>query len=458
MVRSDGTIRSQASVKEHQFKTKNYFHPTFCDHCGALLVGLAKQGIKCSVCKINVHEKCRRAVGSCITEVKEKHGRIKIKLEIDRVSGHSLLLINLRGLENLPAMDIGGTSDPYCVIRLEPQPKIKVKLKTEVFTKNLNPTINESYTVDLSRVGLDLKNQNHLKTRIVIDVFDHDTIGKNDFIGRSSWSLAEVKTSSLDGVFKLLSRRVGEKMNQVINYTDVDNLISKLNFQNDHANNNGLNIADFELKSIIGRGNFGIVFKAERSSTDNQQEVVALKCISKAMIKSDVDVEAIQSEKRVLKILQPCPFIVTISSTFQTDQYLILVTDFCPGGDLANQITKKEDEVFSREEMQFFGAQIALALEYCHSKKIIYRDLKLENLVMKKNGYIQLIDFGLSKDVSKSNERAQTYCGTLDYMAPEIYAELSYGYAVDYWSFGILLFEMAFSMRPFTGNVIRREN
>ena len=77
---------------------------------------------------------------------------------------------------------------------------------------------------------------------------------------------------------------------------------------------------------------------------------------------------------------------------------------------------------------------------------------------MKKNGYIQLIDFGLSKDVSKSNERAQTYCGTLDYMAPEIYAELSYGYAVDYWSFGILLFEMAFSMRPFTGNVIRNEN
>ena len=411
------------------------------------------------MCKINVHEKCRRAAGSCITEVKEKHGRIKIKLEIDRVSGHSLLMINLRSLENLPAMDIGGTSDPYCVIRLEPQPKIKVKLKTEVYTKNLNPTINESYTVDLSRVGLDLKLENHLKTRIVIDVYDHDTIGKNDFIGRSSWSLGEVKTSSLDGVFKLLNRSVGEKMNQVINYADVDNLISKLNFQNDQANNNGLNINDFQLKSIIGRGNFGIVFKAEKSGqSENDSGVVALKCISKAMIKSDVDVEAIQSEKRVLKILQPCPFIVTISSTFQTDQYLILVTDFCPGGDLANQITKKMDEIFSQEEIQFFGAQIALALEYCHSKKIIYRDLKLENLVMKKNGYIQLIDFGLSKDVSKSNERAQTYCGTLDYMAPEIYAELPYGYAVDYWSFGILLFEMAFSMRPFTGNVIRNQN
>ena len=121
---------------------------------------------------------------------------------------------------------------------------------------------------------------------------------------------------------------------------------------------------------------------------------------------------------------------------------------------LKNLIFSRPDEVYEEHEIRFFAAQLILALKFIHSHKIIYRDLKLENIVMNDDGFIQLIDFGLSKNVLNDNDRAFTYCGTLEYMAPEIYACFPYTYSVDYWALGIVLFEMAYSMRPFTGEYI----
>ena len=173
MVRSDGTIRNVRQKKEHEFKQKTYYFPTFCDHCGSLLVGVSKQGYQCSVCKINVHANCMKSVGSCASDSKEPYGRVIVKFDYFTQNRQQIIQIDVIGCENLPAMDVGGTSDPYCVLKIDPQPeKSKWKKKTKVITKNLNPVFkNETFTLNLTSLAL-----RDLTSRITIDVFDHDTI------------------------------------------------------------------------------------------------------------------------------------------------------------------------------------------------------------------------------------------------------------------------------------------
>lgn len=457
MVRSDGTIRNMRKKREHDFKPKTYYFPTFCDHCGALLVGVQKQGHQCSHCKMNVHEKCIKSVGDCAEDHKEPYGRIIIKLDYYVYNGKHLVQIDITGCENLPAMDVGGTSDPYCVLRLEPQPKSKWKKKTKIITRDLNPTFNESFTANLTQLAV-----SDMQTRITVDVWDHDTVGHDDFIGRSSWSLDEIKRNSpVDGIFRLLKHSQGSKMNHLVQHSKERQ--AALAQQLNASPSDDSKLSQYKLQHVIGRGNFGIVF----AGWDPCGQLVALKCISKAIIKDYVDVEALKAEKASLKQLIECPFVVDLLSTFNTSSYLTFVTSFSAGGDLNHIMLQRlfclyfphnltiflirPDEVYEENEIRFFAAQLILALKCIHGHKIIYRDLKLENIVMNNDGYIQLIDFGLSKNVSADKDRAFTYCGTLEYMAPEIYACFPYTYSVDYWALGIVLFEMAYSMRPFTG-------
>ena len=132
-----------------------------------------KSGHQCAICKINVHTNCIKSLGSCIQDSKEPYGRIIVKLDYFSQNGQQLVQIDVLGCENLPAMDVGGTSDPYCVLRIDPQPKkSKWKKKTKVITKNLNPVFkNETFTLNLTNLMI-----RDLTSRVTIDVFDHDTI------------------------------------------------------------------------------------------------------------------------------------------------------------------------------------------------------------------------------------------------------------------------------------------
>ena len=132
-----------------------------------------QSGHQCSLCRINVHTNCIRSVGGCVQDSKEPYGRIIVKLDSFNQNGQQLVQIDILGCLNLPAMDVGGTSDPYCVLRIDPQPeKSKWKKKTKVITKNLNPVFkNETFTLNLTNLMV-----RDLTSRITIDVFDHDTI------------------------------------------------------------------------------------------------------------------------------------------------------------------------------------------------------------------------------------------------------------------------------------------
>ena len=203
-------------------------------------------------------------------------------------------------------------------------------------------------------------------------------------------------------------------------------------------------VDSFEILKLIGIGSFGKVYLSSQNSTG---ELCALKVLKKEWIIKRNQVNNIRLECRLLGSLKH-PFIVGMKAALQSKENLYLVLDYCPGGDLFFHLGKLHK--LSEERARFYTAEIVLAISHIHSIDVIYRDLKPENLLLDDQGHIRLTDFGLSKEgVSNSSSGASTYCGTPEYLAPEIIDSRGHGKAVDWWSLGILLYEMLTSLPPF---------
>jgi serine/threonine protein kinase len=202
-------------------------------------------------------------------------------------------------------------------------------------------------------------------------------------------------------------------------------------------------LKDFNLLKVIGKGSFGKVMLVLKKD-DNR--IYAMKVLQKDSVIKRNQVEHTQTERNVLEYIRH-PFIVTLRFAFQTKQKLYFVLDYCPGGELFFHLGRAGR--FSEHRGRFYAAQIVLALEYLHSKGIVYRDLKPENVLLDAEGHIALTDFGLSKEGIQDNVSAHSFCGTPEYLAPEILTREGHGRAADWWSLGALLFEMLTGMPPF---------
>nr|XP_005991788.1 PREDICTED: protein kinase C delta type isoform X2 [Latimeria chalumnae] len=334
----------------HRFKTYNYMSPTFCDHCGSLLWGLVKQGLKCEECGMNVHHKCRTKVA------------------------------NLCGINR--------------------------KLMAEALAQ-----ISQKSTSRKSDSGL-----------------GDSAIGiYQDF--KSKEPAIPGADSSFDGPYEKLWEGTTPRPTSRIS------TLSKLTMDN------------FTFQKVLGKGSFGKVMLAELKG---KNEFFAVKALKKDVVLIDDDVECTMVEKRVLALAWENPFLTHLYCTFQTKEHLFFVMEYLNGGDLMFHIQDKGR--FELYRAMFYAAETVCGLQFLHSKGIIYRDLKLDNVMLDRDGHIKIADFGMCKENVFGDIRATTFCGTPDYIAPEILLGQKYTFSVDWWSFGVLLYEMLIGQSPFHGD------
>ncbi|CAI9572500.1 unnamed protein product [Staurois parvus] len=329
----------------HRFKTYNYKSPTFCDHCGSLLWGLVKQGLKCDECAMNVHHKCQTKVA------------------------------NLCGINQ--------------------------KLLAEA----------------LNQVSM-LCNQ---------------------------FQLSDILRGFREPAYKLEFNT----MKQNASYNQYDKLWEGSSPQpaRGPSISSRVSVENFTFHKVLGKGSFGKVLLAE---VKGKNEFFAVKALKKDVVLIDDDVECTMVEKRVLALAWDNPFLTHIYCTFQTKEHLFFVMEFLNGGDLMFHIQDKGR--FDLFRATFYASEIICGLQFLHSKGIIYRDLKLDNVMLDRDGHIKIADFGMCKENVIDENKASTFCGTPDYIAPEILHGHKYTFSVDWWSFGVLLYEMLIGQSPFHGD------
>ncbi|NWW95381.1 KPCD kinase, partial [Rhynochetos jubatus] len=316
----------------HRFKVYNYMSPTFCDHCGSLLWGLVKQGLKCEECGMNVHHKCQKKVA------------------------------NLCGINQ--------------------------KLLAEALNQVSQKSTRRSDSGSVESVGIyqdfDKKPRAHGDT--TADSSEYDKLWEGRTAPRTS-------------------RRK-------------------------------FNIDSFTFHKVLGKGSFGKVLLAELKG---KNEFFAIKALKKDVVLIDDDVECTMVEKRVLALAWEYPFLTHLYCTFQTKDHLFFVMEFLNGGDLMFHMQDKGRFDLYRATTKTTG--LASKLNFVVSNAFC-RDLKLDNVMLDKEGHIKIADFGMCKENVVGDNKASTFCGTPDYIAPEILQGLRYTFSVDWWSFGVLLYEM----------------
>jgi protein-serine/threonine kinase len=276
-------------------------------------------------------------------------------------------------------------------------------------------------------------------SRVNITVYDRSSAAE-EFLGHVDLeaNLSESDNAPLKGWFSLRGRNNTES-----GFPGEINV--EITFQRTEKKHYGPE--DFQLLKLIGKGTFGQVFQVRKKDT---KRIYAMKVLQKKVIVQKKEVAHTVGERNILvrTAMTDSPFIVGLKFSFQTPTDLYLVTDYMSGGELFWHLQKEGR--FDEKRAKFYIAELILALQHLHMHDIVYRDLKPENILLDANGHIALCDFGLSKANLTKNATTNTFCGTTEYLAPEVLLdEAGYTKMVDFWSLGVLVFEMCCGWSPF---------
>lgn len=272
-----------------------------------------------------------------------------------------------------------------------------------------------------------------------MSVYDHTANGE-EFLGHVNFEAPREKETPVRGWFPLKGH-----VNTVAENAPTGEVYVEALYQRTEKKHYGP--SDFEILKLIGKGTFGQVYQVRKRDT---QRIYAMKVLQKKVIVQKKEVAHTVGERNILvrTATSDSPFIVGLKFSFQTPSELYLVTDYMSGGELFWHLQKEGR--FDERRAKFYIAELILAIQHLHNNDIVYRDLKPENILLDANGHIALCDFGLSKANLTKNDTTNTFCGTTEYLAPEVLLDESgYTKMVDFWSLGVLVFEMCCGWSPF---------
>ncbi|KAG6041618.1 hypothetical protein E4U41_003231 [Claviceps citrina] len=272
-----------------------------------------------------------------------------------------------------------------------------------------------------------------------ISVYDHSAAGE-EFLGHVDFQAGRDADGAVKGWFPLRGHADTDAENAPTGEIYVEAIYQR-------SEKKHFGPSDFEILKLIGKGTFGQVYQVRKKDT---QRIYAMKVLQKKVIVQKKEVAHTVGERNILvrTATSDSPFIVGLKFSFQTPSELYLVTDYMSGGELFWHLQKEGR--FDERRAKFYIAELILAIQHLHNNDIVYRDLKPENILLDANGHIALCDFGLSKANLTKNDTTNTFCGTTEYLAPEVLLDESgYTKMVDFWSLGVLVFEMCCGWSPF---------
>lgn len=423
----------------HAFKEHFFKKPTFCDHCGSFIYGLYKQGLLCvhEHCGISVHYKCKKNVpNNCGVDQKQlAETLLAIGKTSDRINHETRVKLGSSGrsppdggssgtlnLESVPIAS-GRYGQHYSSLEAtEPHQQQQHQQLQQQKSSNFASALQRLTMRDSRRSSFkQSSNQNQsLEDNLIQTMRDLKQSQAGTGVCPLTPTTPQIE-SSYAGIAPMVRSPKTPGAQSAGGEPD------QTKFTPNH----------FNFIKVIGKGSFGVVILAELKNTD---EVFAIKILKKDAIIQDDDVECTMTEKRILALAAKHPFLTALYCCFQTPDRLFFVMEYVNGGDLMFQIQKARK--FDEARARFYAAEVTLALMFLHKQGVIYRDLKLDNILLDSEGHCKIADFGMCKEGILGGATTTTFCGTPDYISPEVLQELEYGPSVDWWALGVLMYEM----------------